>query len=212
MTAALRKAVQGLVLAVMLLLLHGHSAGAAERPAAAPVAQDHYLSGSFTLRRTLVGFDRPLLSDGRFVLAPAQGLLWETLHPFPSRLLLAQDGIFKLAADGQRQQLGSPDQAALVAGLMASVLGGRWDQLDAAFTLTPLDATPDSWHLRLQPRPGALLDGMVTAINVQGGRFVRTLVVHKASGDSDTITLNGQAVLPLPLPADSAALFKGPVL
>jgi hypothetical protein len=193
------------------LLVAATPVASATEPTAQAIDADHSLSGAFTLRRSLLGFDRPLVSTGAFTLAPAQGLFWETLQPFAGRMVLSKRGIFKLADDGSASLLASADQAALVATLMASVLGGDWDQLRATFTLSPLPSAGEGWGLRLQPRPGALLDGMVSRIDVYGQQFVNSLLIEKTSGDQDQITLSEQVIRPLPLPPALSAMFEGKI-
>ncbi len=46
------------------------------------LAADEVLRGSFAQQRQLSGFKTPLRTEGRFVLAPVRGLIWQAEKPF----------------------------------------------------------------------------------------------------------------------------------
>ncbi|MEO0034260.1 MAG: hypothetical protein RLZZ501_283, partial [Pseudomonadota bacterium] len=63
----------------------------AEEPAR--LAPGEILRGGFSQDRSLTGFPRPLHSEGRFLLAPGQGLVWRGETPFRLVSVIAPGGL-----------------------------------------------------------------------------------------------------------------------
>ena len=58
-------------------------------------------TGSFTQTKTLQTNGRKLTSTGKFIFCPL-GILWQTEKPFPSSLILTEDAMIQIAANGKK--------------------------------------------------------------------------------------------------------------
>ena len=51
----------------------------------ANLAENPIVKGNFVQEKYLSSFNRSLMSSGNFLIASEQGMVWETLQPFPSK-------------------------------------------------------------------------------------------------------------------------------
>lgn len=167
------------------------------------------LRGTFTQEKQVEGFRNPLRSSGRFVLAAERGLLWETLAPFPSEVVLTQariasrqpDGSWRVEADAARQ----PGLAAINAtffALMAGDAAALSSRFDGEATLLP----EGRWQLALTPKPGPLAQAFAT-LQIEGARFVEKVTLDDTQGDQTRIAFDGFTTEPQTLTSDEAARF-----
>ncbi len=202
-----------LVLLVFLglaVLVPAASAGHdGQRPGPDPIPADRYMAGRFTMERHLGGFATPLVSHGRFFLAPAIGLAWLTDTPFPDVLVLDRRGITRFPAPDRPERLAGGDRLRVVTDMIAGVLAGDWARLDTAFSVDLAKTAPDlpSWRATLVPAADGPLASQITRITAEGGAVVTTVTLDKPGGDRDVLHLDAQALFPLPLPAEVSVLF-----
>ena len=64
------------------------------------VARPDVLRGQFTQQKQVSGFKNPLRSQGQFVVARQHGVIWTTLKPFPSEVVITADRILSRQRDG----------------------------------------------------------------------------------------------------------------
>ena len=174
----------------------------AERIERAPV-----LRGTFTQEKQVEGFRHPLRSSGRFVLAAERGVLWETLAPFPSEVVLTQtriasrqpDGSWRVEADATRQ----PGLAAINATFFA-LMGGDAAALSARFDGDATLLPEGRWQLALTPRPGPLAQAF-TALRLDGARFVEQVTFDDRQGDRTRIVFGDFSTEPAALTHEEAA-------
>ena len=78
------------------------------------VAKVNVLRGEFSQDKQVSGFKNPLRSQGRFVLAQDRGVIWTTLKPFPSEVVVTRDRILSRQRDGSsRVELDGRQQPAM---------------------------------------------------------------------------------------------------
>ena len=88
-------------------------------------------SGDFKQTKTLQTNGRKLTSTGKFIFCPL-GILWQTEKPFPSSLILTEDAMIQIAANGKKSVMSGKDNQ-IFANISAD---GGWKVY-----LTPKDST-----------------------------------------------------------------------
>jgi hypothetical protein len=190
------------------------AASAAVATAAAPVAQiqamlakPDVLCGRFDQRKQLTGLKKPLASNGRFCVVAGKGVLWRTLQPFPNTLRLTRDEIVHFQGERVAMRLEAKQEPTvrMINTVLFSLLAGDLAQLE---TLFDVDGGADaaSWRVALKARTPALAKAIGT-IMLDGGAYVKNIVIDEASGDRTSIVFSNiqtgaAAILP-----EEVALF-----
>ena len=182
--------------------------------AAAPVAKiqamlakPDVLCGRFDQTKQLAGLKKPLASNGRFCVVTGKGVLWRTLKPFPNTLRLTRDEIVHLQGERVAMRLEAKNEPVvrMINGVMFSLLGGDLAQLEKLFEV---DGTADAagWQVALKAREPALAKA-IGAISLEGGAYVKSIVMQEASGDRTTIVFSAMQAGPVAMTPEEAALF-----
>ena len=174
------------------------------------VAKVDVLRGEFTQEKQVAGFKNPLRSQGRFVLAQDHGVIWTTLKPFPSEVVVTRDRILSRQRDGSsRVELDGRQQPAMrsVNAIMFALMSGDAQALSAQFTVK-VEALPDNgWKMQLTPR-SAMLGKVFTALTLSGDRYVRQVQITEANQDVTRIQFAGMSETPAQLSADEGRKFE----
>ena len=152
-----------------------------------PCFAGEILTGTFVQQRFLVGFDKPMTSNGRFRLVPGERLVWEMVEPFASRIEISREGITETVRGKETLKLPSSRFPALslVLEIMDAALRRDWDAIERRFHVRP-ERNGDTWSLHFRPEgehPGLPF----SEIDLKGGEFVETVTLSRASGDRDVI-------------------------
>ncbi len=210
----------GLLLAVFLLPAAAvDGAAPAGRAAAANaetlaqvqrrIAQAPLLRGEFEQEKRVQGFKNPLRSSGRFLIAREHGVLWTTLKPFPSEMVLTRDRILNRRADGGlRVEADARQQPALrqVNAMMFALMSGDVKALSAHFDVQPELRPAMAWRLVLVPRAAAMAQ-VFGRITLEGDRYVRQVEIDERSGDRTLLRFANMTETPANLTADEARRF-----
>jgi outer membrane lipoprotein-sorting protein len=200
-------AVRGLMLSLTL-------AGALAAQAAVPVAKiqamlakPKIMCGRFDQSKQLAGMKKPLAANGRFCVVEGKGVLWRTLQPFPSTLRLTRDEIVTYQGDRLSTRLDAKTEPTvrMINNVLFSLLAGDLAQLE---TLFEVDGTVEanSWNVTLKARQPALAKA-IGGIKLEGGAYVKNIVMSEASGDRTTITFSAIQSGESAMTAEEAALF-----
>lgn len=203
--------------ALVLLLLGGASLGTASARAADDlslvqqrVAQVQVLRGGFEQEKRIAGFKNPLRSQGSFLVAKQKGVVWTTLKPFPSEVVITGDRILSRQRDGStRVEVDGREQPALrqVNAMMFALVSGDVATLSSKF-VTQVQARPDNgWTLSLKPRSAALAKAF-SRIVLTGDRYVREVDIEEANGDRTHLKFVDLSETPKALAADEARKFE----
>lgn len=161
------------------------------------------LRGEFVQEKHLRGLQLPLRSEGRFVLAREQGLLWSLQRPLQRDYRITVQGV-SLWQQGQWQAQGNQDAAARQSRLFLAVLRGDEQELRDEFDLQ-LQGNADGWLLTLQPK-SLLLKQIFQRIEVRGDQHVRSIELLETQGDR-TLMRMGKVREDRELQADEQAAF-----
>jgi outer membrane lipoprotein-sorting protein len=194
------------------LLLAGsataHGADPAMDAITAGMARPEVLRGEFSQEKRIGGFKNALRSQGRFLVARKRGVVWTTLKPFPSEVVVTADRIFSRQRDGSRQvQLDARQQPALrsVNAVMFALMSGDVQALRSQFEI---EATREAqgWRLGLTPKSAALARAF-RSLSLRGDRYVREVEIVEANGDRTRIQFSGMSETPAVLAGDEASRF-----
>jgi hypothetical protein len=162
----------------------------------------------FTQTKQMAAMKKPLVISGRFVYAQPQGVLWQIERPYRMTYVLAEEHIAEIGEDGVRRERSVRDVPGLaqVGRVVRAMLGANTAPLQEYFDLS---AQGDSakWSLRLTPRQAQIAQ-FLSSMQISGGRFIETVELAEAGGDSTRIQFR-QSVAAETLTVDELRLFTG---
>ena len=169
------------------------------------------LRGEFEQSKWVVGFKKPLISKGSFLIARDKGVLWTTREPFPGQLRLTRGEIRATQNGAVAFQLDASKEPGVRAinSMMFALLGGDIAALSDAFVITGKtlgDRKTGRWQLHLLPQqPG--LDKFLQSVDLSGDTFVRQINIQEANGDKTQIRFTAHGSMPPQLSSTEAASF-----
>lgn len=137
-------------------------------------------TGSFTQTKTLQTNGRKLTSTGKFIFCPL-GILWQTEKPFPSSLILTEDAMIQIAANGKKSVMSGKDNQifANISGTLSSVFSGNAEELKKNFTCKFEGDSKGAWKLYLTPKDStiaAVMKSLVLAGTFEEGSAAGALL------------------------------------
>lgn len=130
-------------------------------------------SGRFVQLRTLSGFPVPLESSGTYEYSSKSGVLWHTLMPLESRLLISST-----TTDQSNQVLSD---------ILLAVFKGDSEELLRYFEAS-VEEFENSWQIKLKPT-GEGLRAAIVEIELSGSVFIETIHIKEQGGSSSRIQL-----------------------
>jgi hypothetical protein len=146
--------------------------------------------GSFEQRKTVKGFRNPLVSSGDFVVARQRGVVWRTLAPFPSTLVVTRDRVIAKQGDGTVAKRLSANEEPAVRAISETLFGVMAADLSALVQRFEIsgESGRDGWRLVLLPRDAGLAR-WIQRVELEGDRFLLAVRLQEASGDLTAIRL-----------------------
>jgi outer membrane lipoprotein-sorting protein len=166
------------------------------------------LHGDFEQTKTIQGFRHALVSHGEFIVARGQGVWWHTQQPYESTLVVTRTRLFTRAADGSAANvMDAQTEPGLrqVNELLFSLLSADLDALVDRFTIAAQAQGATGWTLTLTPRD-ANVARFLTRATLTGERFVQTVRIDEARGDTTQIRFSRQSPSAALSPAEAARL------
>jgi len=160
--------------------------------------------GKFEQRRVIKRMGRVMVSSGRFVISPEDGMVWNTDSPFPSTLVMGLDFMVQSTPEGGKMWVEGNDVFMQIAGIMGAVFGGDAEALRAGFEVRLWGDTA-AWEMELLPRDSSLREVMGRLV-LAGGEFIDRLSMYPPNGDAVVYLLSGQEKTEA-LQADEKTLF-----
>ena len=142
------------------------------------LAKKEITQGDFQQEKRLKILRKPLISTGSFTYHQTKGVIWKTLTPVPS-LLLVNDAHL-LTTQGE---LAVP---AAFGKVFKAVLGGDLNQLSDGFSITGSDQEP-AWQIELKPKDEQLKK-IISSIMLSGDNELRLLEIQESGGNITRIT------------------------
>lgn len=129
--------------------------------------------GDFQQQKHLKVLRKPLISTGSFTYHQSKGVIWKTLTPVPSILLVNESKLLT----GQGEQA----IPAAFGKVFKAMLGGDLAELTNGFTITGSNQQ-DAWQLELTPKD-EMLKKIISTIVLSGDTEVRSLEIREAGGN-----------------------------
>lgn len=164
------------------------------------------LRGRFIQERHLQGFSAPVRSEGRFVVVPGKGLIWQAETPFAVTTVVTPTGLVQSVGGTETARLSAARLPFLsrLYDMMAGALAGDWRALEASFAITRTGSTVHLAPMRADDATGQ----QIAAIRAILGRFVDQVDIVRPNGDFDRLRFLDQGLGNGPLPAAEAALLR----
>jgi hypothetical protein len=134
----------------------------------APITQ-----GTFQQEKQLKILSRPLMSSGLFTYDQSKGVIWQTLAPVPSLLLVNDSQLIS----GQGEQ----NVPAAFGKVFKALLGGDLHELTEGFLMTGENKN-NTWQLQLTPTDD-FLQKIISKITLRGDSELRTLELQEVTGN-----------------------------
>jgi hypothetical protein len=156
----------------------------------ANLAEKSITKGNFAQEKYLNRFDRSLMSSGNFIIAVEQGMVWETLKPFPSTMILGKDFITQSRPDGRKSVLSAQGNETFtqMADVISSIFSGQSQGLLENFEVYFLGSV-SNWNMGLLPRD-SVFASFVMKITISGDSAIRSIRLFEQNGDVITYTLS----------------------
>ena len=182
---------------------------AAFRATCANLARHSNTRGNFEQEKILSRLNRSLKSSGKFIIAAGSGMVWDTLNPFPSTLVLGADYLIQSRPGGHKTVLSAQGNEVFLsmAQVISAVFSGNAQGLENNFRIYYFTAF-NSWELGLIPLDRAI-NSFAQRIIMKGDSVIKTINITEQSGDS-TIYILSNHNFPEALNADERALFSLP--
>ena len=173
------------------------------------LAEKPIIKGNFVQEKFLEHFDRSLKSSGNFLIAAKQGMVWETLQPFPSTMILGMDFIMQSRPDGRKSVISAQGNETFtqMADIMSSVFSGQIQRLLENFKVYFLGSV-SNWNMGLLPRD-SVLASFVVKIAMSGGAAIQSIRMFEKNGDITTYILSNPSY-PAVLDDHEKAFFSIP--
>ncbi len=133
--------------------------------------------GNFQQEKRLKILRKPLISTGSFTYHQTQGVIWKTLTPVPSLLLVNDTRL--LTSQGE---LSVP---AAFGKVFTAMLGGNLNQLSDGFAISGSDHKA-LWQIELKPKDEQLKK-IISSIMLSGDNELRLLEIQEAGGNISQI-------------------------
>ena len=158
--------------------------------ACAELAEKPIVRGNFAQEKFLNRLNRSLMSSGNFIIAAGQGMVWETLRPFPSTMILGNDFIAQSRPDGQKSVLSAQGNETFtqMADIISAVFSGQNQGLIKNFEVFFLGGA-SHWNMGLLPRD-SMIASFAMKITISGDSAIRSIRIFEQSGDTITYTLS----------------------
>lgn len=121
-------------------------------------------TGDFIQIKTINANGRQLKSSGNFIIS-VEGIMWKTLKPFPSSLVITKNSMIQTGANGQKSVMSGADNAIFqnIADTLSSVFAGNTAQLEKNFK-TDLKQTDNNWEIIFTPKDSVIAAVMQTLV------------------------------------------------
>ena len=175
----------------------------------AALAEHPVVKGSFEQEKVLSRLNRSLKSSGNFIIAAGQGMVWETLLPFASTLVLGRDYFAQSRPGGEANLVSAAGNETFIrfAEIISAVFSGNSQGLLGNFEVF-YSGSPSLWELGLLPKDKTFAV-FALKITMKGDAALKSILINELNGDSTRYTMSDQSYPP-GLNAQERAFFQAP--
>ena len=139
--------------------------------------------GNFKQTKTITRISRTFISEGTFVIADGNGIIWDTQKPFPSTLVITSDKIVQKTPQGKNSTLDASDNAAFreFSNTIQAVFSGKPSELYSQFNIF-FSVQGNQWKLGLIPKED-VVRSMVSSIELHGDFTLNSVLIKDGNQD-----------------------------
>lgn len=169
-------------------------------------------TGNFEQIKTIKNSSRNLKSSGNFIFS-LEGIMWQTLKPFPSTLAIGKDFVIQTSADGTKTVTDTSQNQIFttIAEIIISVFSNDFEMLQNSFNTEFFADENSNWTLTLLPKDStisAVLKSLVLSGKSDGtNSTIESILMTEASENSIRYNFSNLKY-PKELSADEKAFFK----
>ena len=170
-------------------------------------------TGDFTQTKTIQTNGRKLKSSGKYIISTL-GIYWKTEKPFPSSLILTENAMVQISANGTKSVMSGKDNQifANISGTLSSVFSGNVDELKKNFECSFSEDNNGGWKILLTPKDSTIAAVMNTLVlsgtydASSGAAVLALLEMAETSDNTITYEFTNQKY-PKELSADEKQIF-----
>lgn len=153
------------------------------------LSKNRITKGDFIQSKTIAKTGKKLSSNGKFIFS-TEGILWNTLKPFPSTLVLGADYMVQIGSDGKRKVTDARGNDAFksVSSTLLALFSNDVSKLSQNFTLTFESSGADTWTVSLEPKDKTVASVMSSIVlkgkSGSGNSEITDIVLNEANGGS----------------------------
>jgi len=160
-------------------------------------AENKVTTGDFKQEKKSAKLKRPLKSSGKFIFAES-GIVWQTVKPFPSSMVVTKDAIIQTGTDGKSSVIdgNSNETFKNSAAMLVSIFSGDRKVLEEHFTISEFKSDAKSWLMKLTPKDSTI-SSVLNDITV-GGEIKNSkvefdsIVIRQNTTDTTSYKLSNQ--------------------
>jgi len=173
------------------------------------LAEHPVVRGNFEQEKKLNRLNRSLKSSGNFIIAGGQGMVWDTVKPFPSTLTLGKDYIIQSRSGGQKTVLSAQGNETFLrmAEVISAVFSGNSQGLMENFIIY-FSGNTTAWELGLSPL-NSVIGSFAEKIIMKGDIAIKSILIYEQNGDTVQYILSNHSY-PAELNVNEKAFFTLP--
>ncbi|MCQ2590543.1 MAG: outer membrane lipoprotein carrier protein LolA [Treponema sp.] len=154
---------------------------------------------------------RELKSNGEFILC-LNGIMWKTLKPFPSTMVVGVDYVIQIAANGTKSVKDTSENQTFsnVAATVVAVFSNDYAQIQKNFTVKFTTEGKDGWSAVLVPKDKTIASVM-SSITLKGTYSANSAtldsIIMSEGADNTTTYIFTNQKYPKELTADEKSYF-----
>lgn len=133
------------------------------------------IRGNFKQTKSIPQLNKEFVSNGTFVIANGNGILWNTETPFASKLSISDTKMVQVNANGNRSEIKAEENIvfAQISKTIQSVFSGNTKKLEEEFKVY-FKKQDDNWEIGLIPKEAAVQKA-IASIELSGGTWLTTV-------------------------------------
>ncbi len=142
------------------------------------------VKGKFVQEKKIKILKKPLQSSGFFTVSAEKGVMWKTLKPFQSTLIVTQSGVWQEAYGKKAQMTTQSDQVmGQIMGIFFAIFQGREAELKKEFTLFFIQEGAQ-WELGLKAKKTSVLSKILPQVRISGSSEIQQFISEDKNGDT----------------------------
>ena len=140
--------------------------------------------GDFTQTKHIAKLNRNLASSGTFIISHDDGILWQTLRPYPSTMVVTKSAIIQTTTSGKKTVTKSNNNATFesFSSIIGAVFRGDAELLAQHFAIY-FEGSAENWTIGLIPNDSTM-QAVAAKLVMQGGSTLTSVTLYEQSGDS----------------------------